>query len=321
MRRLIPVLPAAVCLLSLGAWGHLCNNIYRTPDRIIVKPEKQITTVDQSDRFRVFVQNNYPTKVTNLRLGGQIGDGIQVTVEPVAFAELKAGERVSFTLTLTVPPGTARGQRTLRLAVAANETGFRPAEQPTVAQLRQAAADDNNSPKVLAAESLLRLRDPQGAQILQQMAASGDRDYATRALRAIGKAGDKGQIPFLQSALRSRDGSVRGTALLALGLLGDQKGTFLALAADRDEYVKACAWAGWYLSGEHSKAVEDAVRLGLASDNAYVRIASGWALASGRHMDGVEVLDKAFATDDVMQRVTAGDAMVDIASRPREAAE
>ncbi|MBI5832777.1 MAG: hypothetical protein HZB16_10775 [Armatimonadetes bacterium] len=318
MRRLIPVVPLAACCLSLGAWGHLCNNIYRTPDRVIVKPEKQVTTVDQSERFRVFVQNNYPTRLTKLRLGAQAGGGIQVAIEPAEFAQLKAGERVAFTLNLTVPPGTPRGTQTLRMAVAANEIGFRPAEQPTVAQLRQAAGDDNSSPKVLAAESLMRLGDPTGTQVLTQMASAGDRDYGTRALRAIGKSGDKNQIPFLRSALRSRDGSLRGTALLSLGLLGDGKSTFVAMAADRDEYVKACAWAGWYLSGEHSKAVEDAVRGGLTSDNVYVRIASGWALASNRDIAGIKALDEAFATDDVMQRVSAGDAMVDIANRPNQ---
>ena len=58
MRRLILLAALALCWASLSAWGHLCNNIYRTPDRVIVKPEKQITTVDQNDRFRVFVQNN-----------------------------------------------------------------------------------------------------------------------------------------------------------------------------------------------------------------------------------------------------------------------
>jgi len=61
MRKVLPW--TAGIWLSLGAmaWAHLCNNIYRTPDRIIVKPEKQVTTIERSDQFRVFVQNNYPT--------------------------------------------------------------------------------------------------------------------------------------------------------------------------------------------------------------------------------------------------------------------
>jgi len=44
-------------------YAHLCNNIYRTPSRFIIKPEKPITSVDKSEKIRVFVQNNFPVTI------------------------------------------------------------------------------------------------------------------------------------------------------------------------------------------------------------------------------------------------------------------
>ncbi len=84
---------------------------------------------------------------------------------------------------------------------------------------------------------------------------------------------------------------------------------------DRDEFVKACAVSGLVLSGKKDRTAMDALKQGVQSENVYIRIACGWGLASVRNKAGVEALDKAFKTDDAMQRVMAGDALVDIASR------
>ena len=86
----------ALALWAVMASAHLCNNIYKTPDRLIVKPEKQVVNLDQVDEFRVFAQNNFPTVVNKLRLSATVdGDGVDVTVTPASFDQLKPGERVS----------------------------------------------------------------------------------------------------------------------------------------------------------------------------------------------------------------------------------
>ena len=308
-----------LCLLlgGIAASGHLCNNIYRTPDRLIVKPEKQAVVLDQADEFRVFVQNNYHTYVHNVRLSvtAEGAQGVQVQVEPESVRELKAGERVSFNVRLTAGAGAAKGQKALRFGIQASEVGFRPVQEPSVNELVEAAGNGNHSPAVMAAESLVRRGDPRGMEKLKSFASRDNPDYRGRAIRAIGKAGDRTAIPFLKDLLAERNGWVRGNALLALGLLKEDVNTFVPYQQDRDEFVRAAAVGGQCLAGDHRQAVLDWLKSNLRAENVYVRIACGWALAAQRDRDGIAALDQAFTTNDPQQRTTAGDAMVDVASR------
>lgn len=309
--------PVAVVLLAgLSVSAHLCNNIYRTPDRLIVKPEKPVSTVDRSDQFRVFCQNNYHTFLHNVRLTANVeGGGVAVEIAPPAVAEMTAGQRVSFDVKLTVQPG-AQGRRRLVFGISANEVGFKPVAEPSVEELRAASENGNHSPAIMAAESLILRDDPSGFEKLSRWAKQDNPDYRGRAIRAIGKAGRKEHVSFLRGLLPERNGWIQGNALLALGLLGDDAVTFAAYLRDRDEFVAAAAQAGLSLAGFKDPAGEERLRAGLSAENVYVRIACGWALGAKRDRDAVAALDAAFRTNNAQQRTTAGDAMVDIANRP-----
>lgn len=306
-----------VLIASLTASAHLCNNIYRTPDRVIVKPEKQTVTLDTADEFRVFVQNNYHTYLHNVRLSARLdGDDVNVKVEPASIRELVAGQRVSFTVKLTAGGAARRGERLLQFGIAADEIGFRPVQEPTTEELLRSANDGNHSPAIMAAESLAKLGDKRGLEKLLSFARQDNPDYRGRAIRALGKLGDRSVIAFLRGLLEERNGWIRGNALLALGLLKDEQATFEPYWQDRDEFVKAAAVAGTALAAERPPAwTTTFLTDGLAHDDVYVRIACGWALAAQRNRDGVAALDQAFRTNNPQQRTTAGDAMVDIANR------
>ena len=156
-----------------------------------------------------------------------------------------------------------------------------------------------------------------GTKHLVGIAGDGDadRDYRARAARALGKGGDKANIPFLRRLLAERDGFVKGNALLSLGLLGDRASTFSPHYRDRDQFVRTAAMAGRILAGGKEKNLIADLRKGLRSSDPYVRIAAGWGLGARRDKDAIAALDRAFATEDAMQRVTAGDALVSLASR------
>ncbi|MBI2301020.1 MAG: HEAT repeat domain-containing protein [Armatimonadetes bacterium] len=317
MRRASLWVLGGVLLAGLQASGHLCNNIYRTPDRIVVKPEKQVTTVDRTEQFRVFVQNNYPTWLNNIRLTARPdGGNITVQVTPQSIAELRAGQRTAFQVKVEVPEATARGTYHLKFGISANQLDFRPVEEPTLAALRESAKDGGNlSHMVLAAESLARLDDPRGAAVLTKMAASGDRDYRGRAIRALGKCGDSKQIAFLRGLTSAQDAWIRGNALLALGDLKDELTTFTPFAQDRDEFARVCGFAGWTMAGGKDAETTKWLKGLLTYDNVYVQIAAGWAMALQRDKDAVAALDRGFHTDEPMRRVFAGDALVDVAAR------
>ncbi len=308
-----------VLVLTSFAFGHLCNNIYRTPDRVIVKPEKPTATVVGNEEFRVFVQNNYPTYLDNLRLGAKLdAEGVSVSVTPASIKRLKAGERTAFKVKLTSRPGAKSGRHVLSFGISADNIDWLPVEQAKVQDFQRVLREESNlSATIQAAESLVSRRDPQGSSYLAKLAARRDvgADYQGRAIRALGKGGDKKNVPFLRTMLEQRDGFVRGNVLLALGLLGDRASTFEPFYGDRDEFVRACATAGRVLAGGKDKQQLQTLSQGLKSSNPYVRIACGWGLASRRDQAAIAVLDRDFITDDAMQRVTAGDALVDVANR------
>jgi len=320
MRRTILCAVVAVLSVSTVALAHLCNNIYRTPDRVVVKPEKQVAKVEGSDEFRVFVQNNYPTLLHNVRLAGKVdGEGVTVGLEPEAVEVLKAGERTAFTVRIAVQDGASRGKHPLTFSVSAGEIGFRPVEEVSDEALRKRLPDPPNyGNNILAAETLARRKDPEGTKWLIDFMSNPrvERDCRGRALRALGKAGRKENAPALKKMLQEQDGFLKGNALLALGCLQAEPATFQPFAQDRDEFVQACALAGLALAGDRGCLPQ--LRAGLKAENVFVRIASGWGLAAHRDPEGMAALEKAFAfRDNPTVHVMAGDALVDVATRAR----
>jgi len=244
------------------------------------------------------------------------GGGVDVTIKPDSVREMTAGQRVSYDVKLSVQAGAARGPRALKFGINTNQTGFRPVAEATAAELFEAAQNGNHSPAIMAAESLAKLKDQRGMAKLREWAQRDNPDYRGRAIRAIGKAGDREQIQFLRGLLAERNGWIRGNTLLALGLLKDDLATFRANTGDRDPFTAAAAYAGAMLAGEKSKELATLLRGGLQHEDVYVQIACAWALAATlRDMDAVAVLDKAFKPANPQQRTTAGDALVDIANR------
>ena len=307
-------------LLAAPAFGHLCNNIYRTPDRVIVKPEKPVVALEKSEELRVFVQNNYPAFLHNVRLSARAdGDDVTVTVTPESVAQLKAGERTAFKVKLDVKPGAPMKKLALKFSFSANEINFRAVEEPSNEQLRALLPERVNfGDNILAAESLVRRSDPEGAKWLIEFMSNPrvPRDFRSRAIRALGKAGSAEHIPVLKGLLNDQDGFLRGNALLALGCLKAEAATFAPFAQDRDEFVRTCATAGPALAG--NKDALPQLREGLGSANVFVRIACGWALAANREKEGIAALDKDFTTKNALQQVMAGDALTHVATLAEE---
>ncbi|MGD0110799.1 MAG: HEAT repeat domain-containing protein [Armatimonadota bacterium] len=320
-RRAAVVISAMIGLTLVTTWafGHLCNNIYRTPDRVIVKPEKPTATVVGTEEFRVFVQNNYPTYLDNLRLGAKLNSSdTAVSVTPESVKRLKAGERTAFLVKLTSKPGVKASRSTLAFSISADNIDWKPVTVTSTEGLRSALkSEDNLSAAIQTAEFLVARRDQEGTKYLTNIAGDrkADRDYRARSTRALGKGGDKRNIAFLRALLPDPDGFVRGNALLSLGLLGDQASTFAPLYSERDEFVRYAAMSGRVLAGGREPSLLKNLSQGLSSSNSYVRIACAWGLASRRDKAAIAVLDRDFTTDDAMQRTTAGDALVDVANR------
>ena len=208
------------------AYAHLCNNVYRSPDRLIVKPEKPVTSVDKTEEVRVFVKNNFPVTINDVKLTAKSDDeAVQVEVTPDSLEALKPGDKVDFKLNIKVADGTPAKKHKLSIGIAAKQIGFESMDENPVPKLRQIVETPktNQSTQVLAAEALAKRDDPVGFKFLETM-ASGNKspDYRARALRGLGRVGQKSTLTFLRNVLQDCDGYVKGNALIALALAKSQ---------------------------------------------------------------------------------------------------
>ncbi|HID08170.1 MAG TPA: hypothetical protein EYP10_13610, partial [Armatimonadetes bacterium] len=288
-------------MLTSTLLAHLCNNIYRTPERVIVKPEKQSVTLKDTDQFRVFVQNNYPTFLHNVRLSVKPSiESVKVIVEPDVFKVLKPGERTSFRVTISAPPRTPRGRYALTFGISAREIGFRPAERPSIEQLRQVVLKERRArwytagSGILAAETLARHGDKIGIDyllhIINQPGGGHIRDMRGRCIRALGSANCREQIPFLKQLLSHRDGWMRGNALLSLGMLKAERNTIQKFVKERDRFVRTCALTA--LAMHKDESVKPSLEQLINDRDAYVRVVSAWGLIAIGEKDAVKVLDE-----------------------------
>jgi hypothetical protein len=313
---------ASLSLLLVGlaistAQAHLCNNIYRTPDRIIVKPEKDTATLETNDSVRIFVRNNYPTRLRNVSLQGRVdAPGVQATVTPDRIAVMKPGQTELFTVQIAAGPGAARGHHSLKLAISADSIGWdnvgsQPVGEVSDDDLLRALKDNNPSCQVLAAESLARRDHSAGLQALEGMIRRGDR----RAIRAAGRSGNPKVLPFLLPKLADRNGFVVGTTCIALGLLKTELDSVRQCCSSADAFVATAAYAALVLAGQGDDAALGYLRQRLNDNDQWVRCAAAWGCAWANEAEALTALDAVFGLNDAELVVFAGDALLSLADR------
>lgn len=313
----LTVVSGLVCLSA--AYAHLCNNVYKSPDRLIVKPEKPVTSVDKSEEVRVFVKNNFPVTINDVRLTVKSDDdNVQVEVTPESLGAMKPGDKKDFTVKITVADGAPAKKHKLSIGLAAKQIGFESLDESPVPKLRQIVETPktNQSTQVLAAEALAKREDPVGFKFLEDMAANHKSpDYRARAIRGIGRVGNKSSQAFLRKLLTDRDGYVKGNAIIALALSKAQTMTLQRGLSDRDPFVKACSLAALTYRG--GKTHLTALKKALEDDDECVQVAAAWGLASAGEKEGVDRLDKMISggSKDVKVRIFAGESLISLPDR------
>ena len=126
MRKLnIELILLILTSLSSPAYGHLCDNIFRRADKLVVKPERDFIRIEKTGALRIFIKNTYPAALHRVRMIGE-SDAFFVDVEPPLIKELKPQEKTFFTLKLKVKEGVKPGDYSLLIKVGARQFNFRP---------------------------------------------------------------------------------------------------------------------------------------------------------------------------------------------------
>jgi len=289
---------AVLCVLSQVAFAHLCNNIYNTPDRIIVKPERDSLTLETGDEVRVFVRNNYPTRISDFALGATTDDqAVRATVEPTGVQEMVPGEKHAFTVKIAAGAGATQGAHKVTLSIRAKEVGdWTVVHQSTETELIDAFNRGNVSSHVLAAESLARMKSQAGIDKLKSLLdGEGGRDYTARAIESVGRTGNTDLSPLLHPFLQQRDGFLKGLAALALGMLKTDLELLQPLLQDADPFV-CCATATGVIMADKAPPglVDELATRFLQHEDARVRVAAAWGCAWAGNENALKVIDKTF---------------------------
>lgn len=322
MKRVMSLAAMAGLIFTAAAYAHLCNNVYRSPDRIIVKPEKSVTTVDKSEDVRVFVKNNFPVTINKVALTVKSDDAaVQADVTPKSVRAMKPGEKTTFTVKITVAEATPAQKHKLSIGISALQIGFESMEESPVPKLRQILENPkaNPSTQVLAAEALARREDPIGFQFLKDMAKRRGTDYQSRAIRAMGRIGHASTIPLLQEMLQERDGYLRGNAIIALALAKAQTTPLEGALTDPDKFVRTCAQAALTYRG--SKDYMKALKEAMGDPDEYVQVAAAWGLAAAGEKEGISLLNDYMtydSTKDIRLRIFTGEALISLPDRDQE---
>ncbi|MBW2700533.1 MAG: hypothetical protein JRF33_06905 [Deltaproteobacteria bacterium] len=116
---MISSLLVLVFSLPSTAGAHFCNNIYDSPGRIVVKPERSTIDVQQGQTadLRVFVRNNFPYLLSDLQMQATNTGDFSVTVLPSSYPVVQPGQEVIFTFQITRDAGTGNDLRDLGLQI------------------------------------------------------------------------------------------------------------------------------------------------------------------------------------------------------------
>ncbi|MBN2496476.1 MAG: hypothetical protein JXR96_17920 [Deltaproteobacteria bacterium] len=106
-------------LITDRAAAHFCNNIYDSPGRLVVKPERGTIDVPQgqTDSLRVFVRNNFPYVVSDMRMQATNTGDFSITVQPSVYSKVHPGEEVVFVFEITRDAGAGNDIRDLGLQI------------------------------------------------------------------------------------------------------------------------------------------------------------------------------------------------------------
>jgi len=196
-------------LFAAAAGGHICDNIFWQPDKLVIKPEVTGLILKDRGSFKMHVQNNMDRPVTRyVRLVGR-SEAFDVHVAPRRGYKLEKGERREYEVTLTVKGDVPSGEYPVHFDVMGGSFKMR---SYTVASVRKGAAGVTRAPVLAGAGPAIdgSVRDP----------------CWTSALLLRPKSNTKGVAPSRRTtALVTADESNIYVCASAFGEEGDRDGT------------------------------------------------------------------------------------------------
>jgi hypothetical protein len=118
-RRRLSLAQILILVCSFAAAGtavaHWCSNIFVASARMVVKPEKTTVNVSGTTTLKVYLQNNFPYSLSQVKMRGQ-ASGYTISVSPTS-TTVHAGQKVEYTFTIQGSGNLTTSQMNLQVQI------------------------------------------------------------------------------------------------------------------------------------------------------------------------------------------------------------
>jgi len=111
--------------LSNYGFAHMCHDPFRPKEHLVLIPEKEMISVEESGEFRIYVENTFRSTLRELKLLIE-SKAFDVEIKPKVLEKLVPSERTFFLIKLKLREGFSTGNYPLKIAVDAKSAELRP---------------------------------------------------------------------------------------------------------------------------------------------------------------------------------------------------
>jgi hypothetical protein len=132
MKRSLSLVAVLFFVSAFSAHPHLCDNVFRQADSLIVKPETYTLVVKESTTFKVFLQNNMDRGIAEISLIPE-SSSFDFSVTPQKMS-IPKGRQVYFQVTLSPRPGIRSGNYEIKFRLVGGGREFKAFTLDSLAQ-------------------------------------------------------------------------------------------------------------------------------------------------------------------------------------------
>jgi len=152
---------AIMALCCAPIFCHLCDNVFRQADKLIVKPETYNLVIKDKATFKVFLQNNMDRGIAEISLQAS-SPSFDFAITPDKMA-IPKDQRAYFQVTMTTKGGVSTGNYPVFFRLTGGGREFKSFSLNTQGDGSGSASTSASAPQGAAASHLLILRRVNGA--------------------------------------------------------------------------------------------------------------------------------------------------------------
>lgn len=199
MKKFISLLIIIFIFLIISSkisYSHLCDNVFKQADKLIVKPETYNIVVKDMATFKIFLQNNMDRGIAEISLIPE-SDAFNFTITP-SIMSIPKGQRVYFQVTMMPKSNVKTGNYTINFRLVGGGREFK-----SFSLSSQNSQSNTNTPAP-ASSSILTVKSTKTPPVIDGL-FNNDTTWKTSAVATNFSAANGGKAGFQTIALITFD--------------------------------------------------------------------------------------------------------------------